>query len=85
MQGLRTPAPAGAWYAPPRARPADSPLWRVGRGARGTGSTASPSFGTTLECGRLEAGQNCGHLEDRIYRGPLPTVAGGLSPARYAS
>ena len=34
-QGLRTPAPAGAWYAPPRARPADSPLWRVGRGARG--------------------------------------------------
>ncbi len=26
MQGLRTPAPAGAWYAPSRARPADSPV-----------------------------------------------------------
>ena len=24
MQGLRTPAPAGAWYAPPRAHPADA-------------------------------------------------------------
>ena len=40
--------------------------------ARGTGSAASPSFGTTQECGRLEAGQFSGHLAACIYRGHGP-------------
>ncbi len=38
--------------------------------ARGTGSAASPSFGATLECDRLEA---------EIYRSPLPLRRGDLS------
>ncbi len=45
--------------------------------ARGSGSAASPSCGDTLECGRLEAGQNSGHLAAGIYRSPLPLRRGG--------
>jgi hypothetical protein len=41
---------------------------KKGEDARGTGSATSPSFGTTLDCG---------WLADGIYRGPLPTAAGG--------
>ncbi len=45
-QGLRTPAPAKARGALPRARPADSPEKRR-EGVRG----CPPSFGVSLACG----------------------------------